>query len=202
MDSLSFDAFCQIVSNRHLLSPTDVKSIMLCCKRFCDWTAAHLTNSATLSKGYPLRPNLLRTFTCYCGRIGWEVRYQCACFIGCNCCSRKLPERLTTRLEETNHCGFPCEKYCDVCNEWITEENVHRFKFSDGFLSCKRHGWLVTSHRCEYEWINAEGKKVHSLFASILYGADSGAIDEDFIASYDPEHIFLKHPWPHHVGSD
>lgn len=64
---LSFDVFCQILSNRVILAPIDIVAVLLACRLFNKWTTRHLIDSANAADGYPKCRSLLASFTCYCG---------------------------------------------------------------------------------------------------------------------------------------
>lgn len=195
--NLSFDTFCRVAANRDILGPVDIIALMLSCRRFRKWITKHIAESASsdyaspsVSRGYPERLSFISAFTCYCGKIGWDVRHHCDCFVKCRCCYRKLPDRLTVRIGCNIYCGFPCEECCDRCNEWITRWNINEFIFIEGLLRCKRHG-LTPDIRFTYEWKGIEGTNTRSLFADELLGADSGPIRFEVIAKYDPNHRLL-----------
>jgi hypothetical protein len=161
--------------------------MILVCRRFRDWTVAHISNSAVLASGYLSRPSLIATFTCYCGCIGWNVLYNCACFVRCNNCSRKLPARLTVRMKVLIYCGFPCETQCTRCCKGISKENACEFIFFCGSLRCCNHLYPIIAWT--YEWYDRYGKHVRSLFADEL--SANGPISRDIIKRYDPRHRIL-----------
>lgn len=185
---LSFpsDVFDHMLRNREILSPVDITAVAHSCKRFHDWTTSHLINSATWAEGYPERSSLIKTFTCYCGRIGWKVRYRCDCFVRCNSCWRKLPELLSNCILRL-YCGFPCEMKCSICGKSINKENANEFNMSAGFLLCRRH-WPLPHARM---WYNVPKNLAHGLFPKEIANLAHGPIPWDIIAKRDPDHHIL-----------
>lgn len=184
------DIFRCIVA-RQELALMDIVAISLVCRRFHDWGISYLTEAANTGIGYPLRTTLVQRFTCYCGRKGLDVRHQCECFVNCYICKRDLPERLTVRMDFSRKicCGFPCETECTSCCRKMYKENVGEFSFIRGDLRCNECPIRWTSH-C-YAWIHRCSKKIYSLFADELKGADNGPIPWNRITKYDPGHRIL-----------
>jgi hypothetical protein len=186
---IPYDVVKNIAANRDILTPADFVAFSLTCRQFHEWMSKHLADSAAQVEGYPDRQSLIGTYRCYCGRIDWNTRYQCDCFVKCDLCDRRLPTRLSARNEGGSYCGFPCSKWCNLCSEDMCEDNIDEFRFYRGQVLCCLH----IKHSDEpdiYEW-EVNGVKIRSLFADELCGADDGPIPWELIARYDPDHPIL-----------
>lgn len=183
---IPYDVFCCILTNHQILSPIDLTAIALSCRRFCDWTTKYMTDSAALTRGYPGRKSLIATFTCYCCRVGWNVRSWCMCFMKCIVCKRSLPSKLV--CEDGQYCGFPCETSCYMCSNSINKENAEDFEFTNGLLQCRRHPYAHAYN--SHEWTTH--KEVHTRIANGLIRSYIGTIPWKIIAEHDPDHRILK----------
>lgn len=190
LSGISYDIFNNILANRSILDPTDITAMMLVCRRFRDWTVAHITDTAALANGYPQRGSLLATFTCYCGRIGWNVLTWCNCHVSCSLCCRQLPAKLAVRVGVYTYCGFPCERICTKCDKRITNQNAAEFSFVRSILYCNEH--KVRYKMCiAYEWEVSDSRRIRSLFADELAGKAREPIPWNVIRKYDPRHRIL-----------
>lgn len=192
MLDIPFDAFCCIASLRATLTPVDLIAILLSCKRTVIWMTKYIADSGVLAEGYPGRPTLIATFTCYCGRFGWRIRSQCKCFVMCDGCTRKLPVALAAHIQDSPLycCGFPCETrctYCD-CEMAISWKNTVNFEFVAGSLRCEFHSFAPVYN--SYKW--SQNKKIRcGIPLNVLPVADNGPILWNLIARYDPDHPLL-----------
>lgn len=179
-----YDTFRQIVSIHTILSPADIIAFSLTCSRFREWTIKYISDSNCAAGGYPSRSSLIKTFTCYCGRIGWQVRKTCVCFTTCGLCKRRLPERLVGAecIYRTGYCGFPCERHCSRCNLHMNAENVDDFRFVRGYLRCKEH----------YDYKESWYSKASDLISIWSLKSYEGPIQLDDIAKNDPDHGILS----------
>jgi hypothetical protein len=177
---ICYDIFNNIISNRSTLLPTDITTIMLTCKRFHNWTTKHLTDSAAYTNGYPQRASLIATFTCYCGQSGWNIRYQCSCFVKCSYCERYVPQILIA--PGLTYCLLNCETKCHICYKEIYKENISDFIFSGFHTICSIH----KPHPFTYNWL---------LLETVLGPRKcTQPIPLNIIAQYDPTHPLLNIP--------
>src|SRR5277367_4731841 len=187
----SFDSFCCVISTRSILSPVDITTFSLSCGTTYLWFIKYISQGA-VTGGYPKRPSLMATFTCYCGRVAWDILQRCDCFIECNYCRRKFPNGLASQrwlVPGNRYCGFPCESGCGHCHNIINEHSAGEFKFANGMLFCAKHP--IPKH-IPPPFGMPKDSRTNSVFGAELAGVDHGPIPWLTIANYDPTHGILR----------
>lgn len=146
MDRLHKDPFLTI------LSFLDVRSFIamcLVCKRWRSHSIEYITVLPIERRGYRTRSDtnvarLIKEFTCFCGRIGWDVRKGCACWRKCYICRRESPHHVESIIIGNCHCTYGCVNsiYCQFCRKRINQENRGEFRT-----------WRVDSLNYHERWI-------------------------------------------------
>jgi len=87
------------------------------------------------------RNRVRQAFTCPCGRVKWNIRRHCDCFVLCTLCGRSRPyEKVVVRTwERGSRCTYQCVFTCGSCSEILDMNDIFLVQWQPvkSFVVCK-----------------------------------------------------------------